>query len=262
MQSQRDVGPTPRWEELGAPVRTSSPIRISSVFEGWESRSGYPVHAGPAQPVRPFPICPVTGRRVGANGGYGPERSARRSPCSSPIIRPGRRPFRYRPWRLRRRHPSTPSTSWHHMISHQEPVDTVLGLERNTLWDGLFHAFTWVVVLVGLVLFARQGDRAARPMVTRPLWGWILFGWGLFNVVEGLFNHHLLQGSPRQGRRGRAALRGSRLSRLRRRTLDGWLAASAAVRPERFHQALIVPSGSGACCARCSGRRTRRATVG
>ena len=55
---------------------------------------------------------------------------------------------------------------WHHMISHDEPVDTVLGLERNTLWDGLFHAFTWVAVLVGLVLFARQVDRAARPIVT------------------------------------------------------------------------------------------------
>jgi uncharacterized membrane protein len=71
------------------------------------------------------------------------------------------------------------------MISHQEPVDTVLGLERNTLWDGLFHAFTWVVVLVGLVLFARQVDRAARPMVTRPLWGWILFGWGCSTLSEG-----------------------------------------------------------------------------
>jgi uncharacterized membrane protein len=82
---------------------------------------------------------------------------------------------------------------WHHMISHDEPVETVLGLERNTLWDGLFHAFTWVAVLVGLVLFARQVDRAARPIATRPLWGWILFGWGLFNVVEGLINHHLLQ---------------------------------------------------------------------
>jgi uncharacterized membrane protein len=82
---------------------------------------------------------------------------------------------------------------WHHMISHNQPVDTVLGLERNTLWDGLFHAFTWVAVLVGLVLFAIQVDRAPRPIVTRPLWGWILFGWGLFNVVEGLINHHLLQ---------------------------------------------------------------------
>ena len=82
---------------------------------------------------------------------------------------------------------------WHHMISHDEPVDTVLGLERNTLWDGLFHAFTWAAVLVGLVLFARQVARAARPIVTRPLWGWILIGWGLFNVVEGLINHHLLQ---------------------------------------------------------------------
>ena len=81
---------------------------------------------------------------------------------------------------------------WHHMISHEEAVDTVLGLERNTLADGLFHSFTWVAVLAGLALFATQVDRAARPFSTAPLWGWILFGWGLFNVVEGLVNHHLL----------------------------------------------------------------------
>jgi uncharacterized membrane protein len=28
---------------------------------------------------------------------------------------------------------------WHHMLSAIEPVDTVRGLEINTLGDGLFH---------------------------------------------------------------------------------------------------------------------------
>jgi hypothetical protein len=132
---------------------------------------------------------------------------------------------------------------WHHMISHDEPVDTVLGLERNTLWDGLFHAFTWAAVLVGLALFARQVDRAATHCDQAPrgldsLWV------GALQRCRRVDKPPPSPGSPRQGRRGRTALMGSRVSRLRRRTPDRWLAASA-VRPERFHQALILPSGWG-----------------
>ena len=81
---------------------------------------------------------------------------------------------------------------WHHMVSHTEPTDTVLGLERNTLGDGLFHAATWVAVTVGVALLA-SGTGAGRGEVdARALWGWALVGWGLFNLVEGLVDHHLL----------------------------------------------------------------------
>jgi uncharacterized membrane protein len=62
----------------------------------------------------------------------------------------------------------------------------VAGLEVNTLWDGLFHAVAWVAVVVGLsLLYSRV--RATRPRVWswRALWGWVLAGWGLFNLVEG-----------------------------------------------------------------------------
>ena len=44
---------------------------------------------------------------------------------------------------------------WHHMLTayaHQRfPVDTVHGLEVNTLWDGLFHSATWVATAAGLL---------------------------------------------------------------------------------------------------------------
>ena len=57
---------------------------------------------------------------------------------------------------------------WHHMLTSTDtdhvgikdyPADTVRGLEMNTLWDGLFHAFTWVMVLVGLVLLSSRARR-------------------------------------------------------------------------------------------------------
>lgn len=91
---------------------------------------------------------------------------------------------------------------WHHMLSNTGgdsiglrtyPVDTVAGLQMNTVWDGLFHTFTWLSVLIGLyLLYSRVVAARGRVWGSRVLWGWILVGWGLFNLVEGVIDHHLL----------------------------------------------------------------------
>ncbi len=82
---------------------------------------------------------------------------------------------------------------WHHLLS-----DTDASLTVNTLWDGLFHAVSWVFVAAGLFwlwrrLVARnaEAEDGGRPP-TRTLVGALLAGWGLFNLVEGLVDHHLL----------------------------------------------------------------------
>ena len=83
---------------------------------------------------------------------------------------------------------------WHHMVSHVEgyPTDTVAGLEANTLADGLFHVATWLFLLAASITTLqawRQGRLA-------PSWsfhvGLVLAGWGIFNLVEGIVDHHLL----------------------------------------------------------------------
>jgi uncharacterized membrane protein len=83
---------------------------------------------------------------------------------------------------------------WHHMLSATDdhPVTTVAGLETNTLWDGLFHAATWVAIAVGLYLLWRRTTDRRWAGSGRAFVGWLLVGWGLFNVVEGLVDHHLL----------------------------------------------------------------------
>lgn len=88
---------------------------------------------------------------------------------------------------------------WHHMRSGDgaaggESLGTVAGLEANTLADGLFHAAAWVAVLVGVVLLWRRapGPRASARD-GRRLAGLLVLGWGLFNLAEGLVNHHLLR---------------------------------------------------------------------
>ena len=91
---------------------------------------------------------------------------------------------------------------WHHMLTSTDTdnvgidtysPDTVHGLQINTVWDGLFHTFTWLAVLVGLgLLYSRLTHARGRVWASQVLWGWILVGWGLFNLVEGVIDHHLL----------------------------------------------------------------------
>lgn len=83
---------------------------------------------------------------------------------------------------------------WHHMLtSHGDySATTVAGLEVNTLWDGLFHATTYIAVVVGLGLLWRAARLPHVPWSTRLLLGLLLMGWGTFNVVEGPINHHIL----------------------------------------------------------------------
>lgn len=82
---------------------------------------------------------------------------------------------------------------WHHMVtSAGYPADTVANLEFNTLLDGLFHATTYVFVVVGLALLWRAARRPHTIWSGKMLLGTLLMGFGMFNVVEGVIDHHLL----------------------------------------------------------------------
>lgn len=80
----------------------------------------------------------------------------------------------------------------HNMLSARRPPDTLVNLEVNMVWDGLFHAGTWTLTLIGIIALYRAGRAPARFWSGRALAGAMLAGWGLFNLVEGLINHHVL----------------------------------------------------------------------
>jgi uncharacterized membrane protein len=83
---------------------------------------------------------------------------------------------------------------WHHLLSSVAayPVTTVAGLKVNTFWDGVFHAGTYLVTLVGLALLWQASRQPHCQWPTRLLLGLVLLGWGAFNLVEGLIDHELL----------------------------------------------------------------------
>jgi uncharacterized membrane protein len=80
---------------------------------------------------------------------------------------------------------------WHHMFSSLETEATVAGLEINTVGDGLFHVFDWLMISIGIFLLWQLAKQQVQ-LSTRTFVGAILLGGGLFNVVEGLIDHHLL----------------------------------------------------------------------
>lgn len=83
---------------------------------------------------------------------------------------------------------------WHHMLTStgDHPADTVAGLETNTVADGLFHAATWIVLVLGVVVLRRAWADGETGPSLRALVGTMLAGWGLFNLVEGVVDHHVL----------------------------------------------------------------------
>ncbi len=84
---------------------------------------------------------------------------------------------------------------WHHLLTGSgggESADTVAGLEANTLADGFFHLATWVLVAVGMAAAVRAWQRGELAPPWRLHFGMMLAGWGAFNLVEGLVDHHLL----------------------------------------------------------------------
>ena len=81
---------------------------------------------------------------------------------------------------------------WHHMVSSLYPPTTLAALRLNTLGDGLFHVGTYLATLTGLLLLWSVARRRLDAWPAGLLAGLLLFGFGLFNVLEGLINHYLL----------------------------------------------------------------------
>ena len=80
----------------------------------------------------------------------------------------------------------------HNMLSARVPTDTLVGAKINMVWDGIFHAGVWVATAIGITLLWRAIKRPDVLLSGRALFGSILFGFGLFNLVEGLIDHHIL----------------------------------------------------------------------
>jgi uncharacterized membrane protein len=81
---------------------------------------------------------------------------------------------------------------WHNMLSSIRPPTDLVTMKYNMVWDGLFHAFTWTMISLGIWRLWTAGMRADVPWSTRTFVGSLFLGWGLFNFIEGSIDHQLL----------------------------------------------------------------------
>ena len=82
---------------------------------------------------------------------------------------------------------------WHNMGSAVLPPVTMDAMMRNMRWDGLFHLATLLLTVMGVVRLWYEGQRGIAPSSLRVLAGQMILGWGLFNLVEGTIDHHVLE---------------------------------------------------------------------
>jgi uncharacterized membrane protein len=81
---------------------------------------------------------------------------------------------------------------WHQMLATWIPPVDLVSAKVNMVWDGLFHAFTWVTTMTGIVLLWRVGKMPDVPHSSRIFAGSMALGWGSFNLVEGVIDHQIL----------------------------------------------------------------------
>jgi uncharacterized membrane protein len=73
---------------------------------------------------------------------------------------------------------------WHHFYDKSTP-------DAGLVSDGLFHAFGWFAVVIGLV---RVADLRRRPALTgRGLLGGVFLGAGFFQLYDGTVQHKILK---------------------------------------------------------------------
>jgi uncharacterized membrane protein len=81
---------------------------------------------------------------------------------------------------------------WHNMGSAVLPPTTVEALQQNMTWDGQFHVLVWVFTLIGVYWLLADGRRNAPLPGPLGFTGLLILGWGVFNLLEGIIDHHLL----------------------------------------------------------------------
>ncbi|WP_437585284.1 DUF2243 domain-containing protein [Sorangium sp. So ce1000] len=83
---------------------------------------------------------------------------------------------------------------WHHLICFScHPGATIDDVRRNIFADGLFGVVALGLTVAGVTRLWSALRMGGAHLPGRFLPGAAAVGWGVFNLVEGVIDHHLLQ---------------------------------------------------------------------
>lgn len=72
---------------------------------------------------------------------------------------------------------------WHSVYMYTDRFHQIMS-------DGWFHLFVTIVIFIAGMILWKSNSSKLNPLY---FWGNFLLGAGLFNFVEGIINHHLLE---------------------------------------------------------------------
>src|SRR4051812_23008007 len=58
----------------------------------------------------------------------------------------------------------------HSMLSARLPQDTVVNIKTSMVWDGLFHALTWIATSIGVSMLWHAGKTQGHNWSGRRFW--------------------------------------------------------------------------------------------
>lgn len=80
---------------------------------------------------------------------------------------------------------------WHHLLSGID-TDPMQDIGMQIMADGLFHAFMYLIALIGLWKLFRSRPIPSGPFGTRLLLANILIGFGAWHIVDSVLSHWIL----------------------------------------------------------------------
>lgn len=82
---------------------------------------------------------------------------------------------------------------WHSMLSSVAPPIDLVAMKVNVVWGGILQGLLWLMTAAGVAVLWWAGRRPEVPWSTSMFVGALSLGWGLFHLVEGVLNHHVLE---------------------------------------------------------------------
>ena len=82
---------------------------------------------------------------------------------------------------------------WHQMLSNKIAPVTWESKSINMFWDGVFEAVTWLFTFIGILLLWQSCRRTDLHFSNQLFTGGLIAGWGVFNLMDSIFNHYLFQ---------------------------------------------------------------------
>ena len=75
---------------------------------------------------------------------------------------------------------------WHSVVMEATRTDQIIS-------DGVFHFSVTIALVAGGFILWLAGNPTTQKQGVKLIFSWFLIGTGLFNLIEGIINHHILQ---------------------------------------------------------------------